>query len=1373
MPTPLPTRARWQPLRAGIVNCLLYDDEEFWFRDGRLLLRGNNGTGKSKVMALTLPFLLDADLSASRVEPDADPDKRMEWNLLLGGRYEERLGYIWLEFGRLNEAGEAVFCTLGCGMKAVTHRGIASRWFFVTSARPRRDLSLVTEAGTTLSRDRLIDVLAGRGSVYERADEYRRAVDDALFGLGYERYRALIDLLIRLRQPQLTKRPDQEKLSMALSLALAPVDQAVLSELADAFRDLEQQRAEVHALEEIRDHLERFLGGYRRYTAVAARRLGQNLRTMHSAYEETQRELARVRSELERCQADERRAAERKGEAQHQLAEARARAGELRERPEVRELEAAERAARDASDDLARASERVERAERELSELQSTWHDAQAAIVAGQVRQAEVAELATRHGGAAGVSASFALVLAALPAATDAAGIRRLEMRAVELARERQRSIAYLQQLADATAALTRRVELARTRVHDLVAERDHAAEAVSASERAHATAAAALLARWRTFAHSLRELQLPAFDALIELMSVWTDALDGEDPCAGALTAQAQLANDRLSELRAQARATLEARESERAALTVELDALKQGRQAAPPAPYTRGPDARTSLPGAPFWQLVDFVDEFGDAERAGLEAALEASGILDAWVTLDGSVLAPDTHDVVLVAGAAREGNLGRALLPADDTRAVPRTTVESLLATIGLGERAAGETWVDLDGRWRIGPLEGLWSKSAAEFIGYAARESARRRRIAELERQVALAESAVRDALAELQVVQDRQRGVRQELAGAPSSEAVRRALQDLAAAHSLLNTVDERLVRQEAVLRDVVAEERNAIEALESSARDLGLPSDRVSLEAIKDAVADFRAALGSLWAEALAQVDRTRAAARARDALDRAQVTLADLHRDTDRAERTAQEANGRWGALRDSIGATVAEIHVLLAAANQQVGTLEAEIARLDEQLKDLLLRVGGAGGQLGQLERRLEECLAARATAVDNLQRFAASGLLAIAVEGLEVPPAPWAPDPAVRLARRVEQQLSATDASEGAWDRLSREMGAHIKELQDAVGAQGHQALIESVQGCLVVSVVYHGQQRAPDAMARQVTEEFDHRERLLNARERQLLEEHLVSEVASHLQELIADTEALVQHMNDELERRPTSTGMRLRLVWRARSDGPPGLPEARARLLRQVSDAWSQEDREAMSTFLRQQIEMVRAANDSGTWHEHLSAAFDYRQWHQFAIERWQDGRWRPATGPASSGERVLTVTLPLFAAASAHYGSARGDAPRLIMLDEAFAGVDDDSRAKSMGLLTTFDLDFLMTSEREWGCYPTIKGLAIHQLTRREGIDAVHISRWEWDGNGLSEARLDHAGVNNGAATNGRAFEFVLPSSASQADTDGCLMAGG
>ncbi|MGI8815129.1 MAG: SbcC/MukB-like Walker B domain-containing protein, partial [Pseudonocardia sp.] len=246
----------------------------------------------------------------------------------------------------------------------------------------------------------------------------------------------------------------------------------------------------------------------------------------------------------------------------------------------------------------------------------------------------------------------------------------------------------------------------------------------------------------------------------------------------------------------------------------------------------------------------------------------------------------------------------------------------------------------------------------------------------------------------------------------------------------------------------------------------------------------------------------------------------------------------------------------------------------------------------------------------------------------------------------------------------------------------------------------------------------------------RQRLLDEREREILENHLVNEVASTLQELIAEAERQVQLMNAELNDRPTSTGMRLRLEWRPREDGPTGLAEARRRLLRQSSDAWSVDDRAAVGEFLQARIAEMRARDETGTWLDHLTDALDYRGWHRFVIQRYQNGQWRAASGPASGGERVLAASVPLFAAASAHYASAGNPhAPRLVTLDEAFAGVDDNARAKYLGLLAAFDLDVVMTSEREWGCYPEVPGLAIAQLARTDGIAAVLVTNWRWDGN--------------------------------------------
>jgi hypothetical protein len=291
---PAPCSDRWKPLRAGLVDMFYYDAEEFWFHDGRLLLRGNNGTGKSKVLALTLPFLLDGELAPHRVEPDGDRQKKMEWNLLLGGRHPhpERLGYTWLEFGRRAGDGSAEFRTIGCGLKAAAGRGIVRHWFFVSAQRVGVGLQLLPASRVPLTREKLREEIGGYGMVYDRAADYRRAVDEALFGLGEHRYQALINLLIQLRQPQLSKKPDEKLLSRALTEALPPLSPGLVTTVAEAFRGLDEERDALRALEEASAAATEFLRHYRRYAQVAAKRRATGPRQAQSRYEQLGRDLA-------------------------------------------------------------------------------------------------------------------------------------------------------------------------------------------------------------------------------------------------------------------------------------------------------------------------------------------------------------------------------------------------------------------------------------------------------------------------------------------------------------------------------------------------------------------------------------------------------------------------------------------------------------------------------------------------------------------------------------------------------------------------------------------------------------------------------------------------------------------------------------------------------------------------------------------------------------------------------------------------------------------------------------------------------------------------------------------------------------------------
>ena len=42
-----------------------------------------------------------------------------------------------------------------------------------------------------------------------------------------------------------------------------------------------------------------------------------------------------------------------------------------------------------------------------------------------------------------------------------------------------------------------------------------------------------------------------------------------------------------------------------------------------------------------------------------------------------------------------------------------------------------------------------------------------------------------------------------------------------------------------------------------------------------------------------------------------------------------------------------------------------------------------------------------------------------------------------------------------------------------------------------------------------------------------------------------------------------------------------------------------------------------------------------------------------------------------------------------------------------------------MGLLSDFDLDFVMTSFEEWGFYPQVDGLSTYHLAREKGMRGV------------------------------------------------------
>lgn len=1342
---PTPHRTRWQPLRAGLVDVFYYDAEEFWFHDGRLLLRGNNGTGKSKVLALLLPFLLDGDLSPHRVEPDADPKKRMEWNLLLGGEHPlpERLGYTWLEFGRLGDDGAPVFCTLGCGLKAVAGRGIARHWFFVTDQRVGPDLALVDPTGTALSRDRLADALADRGRPYDTATRYRAAVDEALFGLGEQRYGALVDLLVQLRQPQLSKRPSERALSDALTEALPPLDQAVVADVAEAFRSLEEDRAELTAMRQAHASTESFLGHYRRYARIAARRRSAAPRAAQQTYEKARAAL--LAAEAEFADADRAVSEFAARTTERETAELRLRAREraLAGNPDAERLRAAAAADERTGRDAERARRELATAEVRLAttsgRLRTATEREQRAVeaVASPRTEARAAADGAGFGGEHDRSVDGPLDAALQNStAVDEATLRRLSGVAADLAERRQRAVVHLEGLHGAADEARRGLAQVDAAVERLADVATHLADRRTDGAAQVTAAARSFTAGVRARLPELKELRIDDPVGLLAALDVWVETLDGPAPVRVAFEVAGRGAATELGRDEARLeRRTADGRER-RDATAKDIARFESGEHDSPPLPHTRDPAVRHDRSGAPLWQVVDFTPDVEPADRAGLEAALEASGILDAWLTPDGELRALDSGDLLVrphspAAPAAR--SLTDVLRPAvdrADARATTLTddTVTAVLAAIGLDED--GDTWVSPGGRFRVGVLTGSWLKPAAQYIGWGAREAARRARLDELTVTLSTIDAELATLAEEVAVLARRRATLTAELSDLPDDEPLRAAH----TAVSALAAETARLIADQgaaaALLRTATAQSESANVALSEAAADLALPGSRTGLDSVRDGLSAYRLALAVLWPTVRALVEARRIAI---EASQEEETARGDVALRADRAAETRREAESsaeEHRTLAAKVGAAVAEVERQLAAVVDDLAANDRALRAARQSHDQAVAAKGRAEGRQEELRGVVESATAERARASEQLQRFAGTGLLTIALPDLETPePSAWAPDPTVRLARQVERELVDVAADDESWDRSQRRVAEELKTLTDVLASQGGSASAQMLEDGIVVEVIFRGRPATVPDLTVALSTDVASRRRLLDEREREVLENHLVNEVASTLQELIGEAEGQVGRMNGELSSRPTSTGMRLKLEWRPREDGPAGLSEARRRLLRQTSDAWSEGDRSAVGGFLQQQIAEVRLRNESGTWLEQLTEALDYRTWHRFVILRHQNGQWRPATGPASGGERVLAASVPLFAAASAHYGSAGNPhAPRLITLDEAFAGVDDNARASYLGLLAAFDLDVVMTSEREWGCYPDVPGLAIAQLARTEGIAAVLVSHWRWDG---------------------------------------------
>ena len=253
--------------KIGLLNFWLYDEEEFDFYDGKLILRGTNGSGKSVTMQSFIPLILDGNKSPDRLDPFGSKERKIE-DYIIGNsetvQKEEAISYLYMELIKNNN-----YITIGLGFRGRKGKPVESWGFALKDGKQiGKDFYLYKDPSNKipLSKNELKSRLGTINEFTDTTKEYKAMVNRLLFGFpNLDTYDEFIKLLLQLRSNKLSKDYKPTNLVNVLNTVLQPLTEEDLRPLSEAIEQMNKTKEKLETLEKNVKSLKDFLRVYKNY----------------------------------------------------------------------------------------------------------------------------------------------------------------------------------------------------------------------------------------------------------------------------------------------------------------------------------------------------------------------------------------------------------------------------------------------------------------------------------------------------------------------------------------------------------------------------------------------------------------------------------------------------------------------------------------------------------------------------------------------------------------------------------------------------------------------------------------------------------------------------------------------------------------------------------------------------------------------------------------------------------------------------------------------------------------------------------------------------------------------------------------------------
>ena len=755
-------------------------------------------------------------------------------------------------------------------------------------------------------------------------------------------------------------------------------------------------------------------------------------------------------------------------------------------------------------------------------------------------------------------------------------------------------------------------------------------------------------------------------------------------------------------------------------------------------------------NIPYLPFYKMVDFDQKLGKEKAARLEEALLHMGILDALI------IAPQYREQVL---QSEEGCCDRYLftdaeyvrnnlmdwldIDNPDHDMFLYQNVSGVLSAITSGRSDQAATWIDEDGNYKIGVLEGTVTKQYTPcFIGSTAREQYRLDKIAELQQLLDEKQKEIETEEQEIEKIQSRLKKLSEEWNTFPKDHDLKIAAKECEKQEEKLKDLNEKIQQQ----KQRVETERKKLDEVrlrvQEACQKCYLKARLDLFEEVQEALKEYTECLNQLQ---ICHKDYINTLHYIRSQ----EFYLEDIEKDLD---------DIRYELGRNHTQQKPKEAELLAVQEQLKLTDYEKIKSRLDycmERLSVIPQEKEASARKRGELEsgrKILEEKQRENQKITEKLQDkkiwlkkvFEQEYQLGYVMELSATEKV------TEKEAAKVCSQLAGKFGNDRQSDLLGKlqaeyhknrgyllEYQMTLKTLFQDLDEQT--SFLEMSMKRIDVSAKYHGTVVKFKELLSILEENERVQSQLLNDKDKELFEDILANTISKKIRARIQASKRWVEKMNDLMESMKTSSGLKLSLRWKnKRADKEEQMDtKTLVDLLQKDAEIMRPEEVEQLSRHFRSKIAEARKEADETanmqSFHAIMREVLDYRKWFEFQLECQKTGeKKRELTDRVfftfSGGEKAMAMYVPLFSAVVAKYAGARGDAPRLISLDEAFAGVDEMNIRDMFRLMVEFDFNFMINSQILWGDYETIPALAIYQLVRPENAKFVTVIRYTWNG---------------------------------------------